>query len=615
MKKLLSILLTAVISISLLPATVFAATFKDVPSSHWAYSQIAEMSQRGVINGYPDGNFYPENTVTRAEFAKIMTVAAGLPISDYSIYFDDLKQNAWYIPYINAARYYLNGYSTTFDLWGFKIPNRPDPQATLYLPEQAAVREDIAVALVKLKGYSTDEADESILTTMFDDVSSISYEAKEYVAVAVERGLVSGYDDRTFRGQATITRAEATAMLWRAYQYGNDNKKFDIKITPVPTDNKSNDNTDNTTYTTPKPIATPKPTVTPKPTATLEPEPTEEPERPYVVDTIAKASILQNTVYYTYETWANHYETDETKVGASWSMQEDGKGNLYYYDTTDEAVYKLNIDSERLTTVYELPEDLMLRFDDRFDYEVSEDEVYVSDDPKNPDNIVEYYKDFSVEEFFYNKSDGRLILKGTFKTLTDSYSPKDKSATHTVYIDITNGDEPVVCDAISNDSAGYVYAKDSHATDPTSWYTSYYYTYKIGYEYKIEKDNKIYEFSNKVHRDYLGNTGSKSNVLSMYSYNTDEWETIRENIVGSYVGLKDEKLYVWDAENGTIATCALNTKLTELPFNTIEDVDVLDKKVVPRYSGDNFRQIFINDNESIIFYDEDENAIRIIKER
>ena len=64
-----------------------------------------------------------------------------------------------------------------------------------------ALREDIAVALVKLKGYDTAGYDESVLTTMFSDAYSISAAARPYAATAVQRGLVSGYEDDTLRGQ------------------------------------------------------------------------------------------------------------------------------------------------------------------------------------------------------------------------------------------------------------------------------------------------------------------------------------------------------------------------------------------------------------------------------
>ncbi|GAA0135252.1 hypothetical protein YSY43_20920 [Paenibacillus sp. YSY-4.3] len=93
-----------------------------------------------------------------------------------------------------------------------------------------ATREVVAVALVKLKGYDANRPpDQSTIEAMFKDYAGISESAKSYVTLAVENGLVSGFQDEKFRPQATVTRAETTVMLWRAYQYGNDNKE---KTTP-----------------------------------------------------------------------------------------------------------------------------------------------------------------------------------------------------------------------------------------------------------------------------------------------------------------------------------------------------------------------------------------------
>ena len=197
------------------PSKTYSQKFSDVPKSHWAFNYISEMAERGVLNGYPNGYFYPENNVTRGEFAKIMTLAAGLKPDNaaYSSY-DDVDSDAWYHPYIETAQYYLSGYTTN----GTK----------LYRPETTALREDIAVALVKLKGYESSNYDLSILKAMFTDWQSISEGAQKYVAIAVEKGLVSGYDDSTFRGQNGVNRAETATLLWRAYQYGNgENKNFE----------------------------------------------------------------------------------------------------------------------------------------------------------------------------------------------------------------------------------------------------------------------------------------------------------------------------------------------------------------------------------------------------
>lgn len=171
------------------------------------------MASRKVLEGYPDGKFRPENQVSRAEFATIIVKASGLQAKkvNYSS-FSDVKPTDWYSPFIEAVKDYMTGYRTADGSYIFN-------------PTAPALREDITVALVKLKGYDVSRlANRSIIEAMFKDYAGISEAAKDYVAVAVENGLVSGYQDETFRPQDSITRAEAATLLWRAYQYGNDNK-------------------------------------------------------------------------------------------------------------------------------------------------------------------------------------------------------------------------------------------------------------------------------------------------------------------------------------------------------------------------------------------------------
>ena len=81
-KKIISILLTVImvltVAIPALAAPVdygaelankpnksYSQIFTDVPPSHWAFSYIGEMADRGVLSGYPNGYFYPENPVMR----------------------------------------------------------------------------------------------------------------------------------------------------------------------------------------------------------------------------------------------------------------------------------------------------------------------------------------------------------------------------------------------------------------------------------------------------------------------------------------------------------------------------------------------------------------------
>ena len=265
-----------------MPNKNYTQKFSDVPTSYWAFNYIAEMAERNVLSGYPDGKFYPNKNVTRAEFAKIMTAAAGINISNngYSSY-EDVDYTDWCSPYIEAARYYLSGYVSN--------------GKSYYMPNNNALREDIAVALVKLKGYDTTGFDLSLLQTMFSDWKSISTGAQPYVAVAVEQELISGYDDGTFKGQQGITRAEAATLLWRAYQYGNNNKDFEQEVIETPKPTKEPEPTVAPTKEPEKEVI--KPTTIPEPEETQKPEKTEEPVKTPEPKTYGwKVSTIKNGI-------------------------------------------------------------------------------------------------------------------------------------------------------------------------------------------------------------------------------------------------------------------------------------------------------------------------------
>jgi hypothetical protein len=238
--------------------------FDDVPPSHWAFASIEELVERKAINGYPDGNFYPEKTVSREEFAKIMVVAAGMTAAPAeSSTYADVPLTYWASPYIETARPYMTAYRNQGQLY--------------FYPTAGALREDIAVAVVKMKGLDTRGADASMLEAMFTDLSSISEAALPYVALAVEQGIVTGYTDRIFRGQGTITRGEAAAMLWRAFQKGSGDQVIPDDILPTETPSPTPTPMPSPSVTpTPQPSAVPTPTPTPSPAPT--PSPTPEPE-------------------------------------------------------------------------------------------------------------------------------------------------------------------------------------------------------------------------------------------------------------------------------------------------------------------------------------------------
>ena len=224
MRKFIAAAVTMVILLTVITgfAKDYPQKFYDVPKDHWAFEYIAELVERGAINGYEDGNYKPDNTVSRAEWATIMVKAANKSLGNSVSSFNDMDNDHWANPYVNAAKEYMTTYEG----------------GTAFRPDIAALREDVTVAMVKLKGYDVDNTDFSYIAK-FKDQDSISDNCKKYVAVAVEKGLISGFEDDTFRGQNTLTRAEAATLLWQAFQKGNDDKVVDYPgdstiSTPVP---------------------------------------------------------------------------------------------------------------------------------------------------------------------------------------------------------------------------------------------------------------------------------------------------------------------------------------------------------------------------------------------
>ena len=90
--KQVAVVLAATLTLALV-APAFAQPFADVPTDHWAFDAIAELAAKGLVEGYPDGTFKPERSVTKAEAAAFAVrtlagttaLAAGL-LAGYEFY-------------------------------------------------------------------------------------------------------------------------------------------------------------------------------------------------------------------------------------------------------------------------------------------------------------------------------------------------------------------------------------------------------------------------------------------------------------------------------------------------------------------------------------------------
>jgi len=190
--------------------------FKDVNQNHWAYEYIMWLFERNIIEGVGNGYFDPNGTVTRAQFAKMMVLTLKLDLySPDTPSFLDVKKSNWEYAYVESAKPYLTGFRTA--------------NGDYYRPSQPAVREDMAVALVKAMGYQNDTVDESILNR-FADANKISPNLRRYVALSVKHGLIEGKTgggQPLFDPQGNLTRAEAATLLYRAFKKNEEKVTYD----------------------------------------------------------------------------------------------------------------------------------------------------------------------------------------------------------------------------------------------------------------------------------------------------------------------------------------------------------------------------------------------------
>ncbi len=84
--------------------TTLAASFIDVKENHTFFDAAAYWSEKGVIQGYPDGHFKAYRTVNRAEAVKMVIGSMDLPTKTGPSPFPDVPADAWYLPYLLVAK-------------------------------------------------------------------------------------------------------------------------------------------------------------------------------------------------------------------------------------------------------------------------------------------------------------------------------------------------------------------------------------------------------------------------------------------------------------------------------------------------------------------------------
>ena len=183
---------------------------------NWAASHIAELQERGVVQGYPDGTFKPHRELTRAELTAWLVRLFGnqavqsAPSGQGAAAFTDVGSE-WYAAEIREA--VRLGMVTGY------------PDGT-FRPNQSVARQEAAAMLNRVLNVEHPGSDEA---TGFTDWANVPAWARTHIAALAAADMITGYPDGTFGGRRPITRAESAAVANRARQWQEEHT-----VVPVP---------------------------------------------------------------------------------------------------------------------------------------------------------------------------------------------------------------------------------------------------------------------------------------------------------------------------------------------------------------------------------------------
>ena len=174
--------------------------FTDV-NNHWAKDNMLFVVSRGLLSGTSATTFSPNTGMTRGMFVTALGRLAGVDPTDYQAsMFNDVKEDAYYAPYVN---------------WAAKTGVVSGTTDTTFAPDTNINREQMAVIM---KNYATKlgyTIPKTLEVVNFADSAGISSWAKEAVKSMQQAGILAGKTNNCFDPAGTATRAEVATVLRR----------------------------------------------------------------------------------------------------------------------------------------------------------------------------------------------------------------------------------------------------------------------------------------------------------------------------------------------------------------------------------------------------------------
>lgn len=195
---------TALLSVLVMvPLAAGAATFQDVPANDPYYAAIESMKNLGVVKGYADGTFRPEQAVNRAEALKMVLLAAQQKVSAglYQTDFSDVTLSDWFSGYVFVGQ-------------NLKIVNG-NPDGTFAPARQVNKAEFMKMAA---KAFEVDLAPYlSLSTPIAKDMPGTSDWFVPYFAYGKAKNILVPSIQNTLEPAKLLSRAECAEILYKMY--------------------------------------------------------------------------------------------------------------------------------------------------------------------------------------------------------------------------------------------------------------------------------------------------------------------------------------------------------------------------------------------------------------
>jgi len=223
--KLIAFALAAILSTAsaTLTAPLSAATYRDVPATHWGYNAINRVTDLGFMSGDLSGNFNPNGYIDKFETTKILAGMAGYKYTGATA-----AEQAYYNSCYNKHIGFINLYVRRFNLWNSTVnkeiafllekgilTNDDLNQFVVIVNDRESLRalsrEEVSVFFVRLMGRTSQVTNAS--SNLFKDDASIATAYKPYVYYLRSIGVVSGDANNNFSPKGAVVKAAMASMV------------------------------------------------------------------------------------------------------------------------------------------------------------------------------------------------------------------------------------------------------------------------------------------------------------------------------------------------------------------------------------------------------------------